>query len=132
MRVYHYFFWYPDPDQSFLMRIRIRANDTDPTGSGFETLVTLKMLFFRMKWAAFEENVNNIEEARDILRQLITMYPMLLEARMQQIDVERRQKCCETAEKMYTKVGFFRLLYRFFLFFLYIFFLFVTFFHIFS
>ena len=38
MRVYHDFFWYPDPDQSFLMRIRIQANDTDPTGSGSETL----------------------------------------------------------------------------------------------
>ena len=30
MRVYHNFFWYPDPDQRFLMRIRIQANDTDP------------------------------------------------------------------------------------------------------
>ena len=30
MRVYHDFFWYPDPDQRFLMRIRIRPNDTDP------------------------------------------------------------------------------------------------------
>ena len=39
MRVYHYFFWYTDPDQRFLMRIRIRANDTDPTGSGSETLL---------------------------------------------------------------------------------------------
>ena len=38
MRVYHDFFWYPDPDQRFLMRIRIRPNDTDPTGSGSETL----------------------------------------------------------------------------------------------
>jgi len=34
-----------------------------------------------MKWAAFEENVNNIEEAREILRLLIAKYPMLLEAR---------------------------------------------------
>ena len=39
MRVYHDFFWYPDPDQRFLNRIRIRANDTDPTGSGSETLL---------------------------------------------------------------------------------------------
>ena len=38
MRVYHDFFWYPDPDQRFLIRIRIRPNDTDPTGSGSETL----------------------------------------------------------------------------------------------
>ena len=58
-----------------------------------------------MKWAAFEESVNNIEQAREIMRQLITMYPMLLEARMQQIDIERRQKCFEAAEKMYTKVN---------------------------
>ena len=34
-----------------------------------------------MKWAAFEESVQNIEEARDILRQLIAKYPMLMEAR---------------------------------------------------
>ena len=36
------FFLYLDPDQSFLMRIRIqiRANDTDPTGSGSEILPT--------------------------------------------------------------------------------------------
>ena len=38
MQVYHDFFWYPDPDQRFLIRIRILANDTDPTGSGSETL----------------------------------------------------------------------------------------------
>ena len=37
MRVYHDFFLVPDPDQRFL--IRIRANDTDPTGSGSETLL---------------------------------------------------------------------------------------------
>jgi len=30
---------YPDPYQRFLIRIRIRPNDTDPTGSGSETLV---------------------------------------------------------------------------------------------
>ena len=35
MRVYHDFFWYPDPHQRLLMRIR--PNDTDPTGS--ETLI---------------------------------------------------------------------------------------------
>ena len=32
-------FWrYPDPYQRFLIRIRIRPNDADPTGSGSETL----------------------------------------------------------------------------------------------
>ena len=44
----------------------------------------------RLKWAQFEENVGNVEEARNILVQLVTKYPMLLEARMQQIDLERR------------------------------------------
>ena len=36
MLVYHDFFCYSDPDQSFLkwIRIRIRPNDMDPTGSG--------------------------------------------------------------------------------------------------
>ena len=40
MQVITIFFGYPDPDQRFLIRIRIRilANDTDPTGSGSETL----------------------------------------------------------------------------------------------
>ena len=47
-----------------------------------------------MKWAQFEENV---EQARDIMRQLVAKYPMLLEARMQQFDLERR-------EKKYTKL----------------------------
>ena len=37
MQVYHDFFCYPDPDQRF--RIRILANDTDPTGSGSKTLI---------------------------------------------------------------------------------------------
>ncbi|XP_023326591.1 uncharacterized protein LOC111700016 [Eurytemora carolleeae] len=63
-----------------------------------------KRAVIKMKWAAFEENVNNIEEAREILRLLIAKYPMLLEARMQQIDLERRQKSLDVADKMYTKL----------------------------
>jgi len=58
----------------------------------------------RMKWAQFEENIGNIEQAREILRQLVAKYPMLLEARMQQIDLERREKKWVVAEKMYTKL----------------------------
>ena len=35
-------FWrYPDPYQRFLIRIRIRPNETDPTGSGSETLLNI-------------------------------------------------------------------------------------------
>jgi tetratricopeptide (TPR) repeat protein len=63
-----------------------------------------KKAVIRMKWAQFEENIGNVEQARDILRQLVTKYPMLLEARMQQIDLERREKKWEVAEKMYTKL----------------------------
>ena len=39
------FLYYPDPDQRFLKWIRIRPNDTDPTGSGFDTLyLTVKLV----------------------------------------------------------------------------------------
>ena len=35
-------FWrYPDPYQRFLIRIRIRPNYTDPTGSGSEALLNI-------------------------------------------------------------------------------------------
>ena len=35
----------------------------------------------RMKWAQFEENIGEVARAREILDQLVTRYPMLLEAR---------------------------------------------------
>ena len=38
-------------------------------------------LSIRMKWAAFEESVENQDEARNIISQLVAKYPMLLEAR---------------------------------------------------
>ena len=60
-----------------------------------------KKAVIRMKWAQFEENV---EQARDIIRQLVAKYPMLLEARMLQFDPERREKKWTVAEKMYTKL----------------------------
>ena len=63
-----------------------------------------KKAVIRMKWAQFEENIGNVEQARDIMRQLVAKYPMLLEARMQQIDLERREKKWTVAEKMYTKL----------------------------
>merc|ERR1719447_2581172 len=39
----------------------------------------------RMKWAQFEENIGEVSKAREILAELVTKYPMLLEARMKQI-----------------------------------------------
>ena len=44
-------FWrYPDPYQRFLIRIRIRPNDTDPTGSGSETLHTRVVYTPSLTW----------------------------------------------------------------------------------
>ena len=56
----------------------------------------------RMKWAQFEENIAGVEETRQILRQLVEKYPMLLEARMQRLikqipskheKYKRKRKC---------------------------------------
>ena len=58
----------------------------------------LKKAVIRMKW----ENIGNVEQV--IMKQLVAKYPMLLEARMQQIDLERREKKWEVVEKMYTKL----------------------------
>ena len=58
----------------------------------------------RMKWAQFEENIGGVEEAREILRQLVEKYPMLLEARMQQIDLERRQRKFDVAVQLYQRL----------------------------
>merc|ERR1719495_1878383 len=63
-----------------------------------------KKAVIRMKWAQFEETIGSVEEAREILRKLVEKYPMLLEARIQQIDLERRQKQYETAETLYQKL----------------------------
>ena len=41
MRDYHDFVLLPGSRSTFLKWIQIRQNDTDPTGSGSETLVTL-------------------------------------------------------------------------------------------
>ena len=58
----------------------------------------------RMKWAQFEENIGELAQAREILRQLVDKYPMLLEGRMQQIDLERRQKDYEVADQLYQRL----------------------------
>ena len=40
-----FFLWYPDPDQRFLMRIRILPNDTDPT----ETLISCQGQYYYVR-----------------------------------------------------------------------------------
>jgi len=58
-------FWrYPDPYQRFLIRIRIRPNDTDPTGSGSETLIVrmkCNIDIMECKIESMEYKINSIE-----------------------------------------------------------------------
>jgi len=51
-----FIFCYPDPDQRFLKWIRIRPNDTDPTGSGsgYETLHNTTPYFTRTVYVYYE------------------------------------------------------------------------------
>ena len=63
-----------------------------------------KKAVIRMKWAQFEETIGEVGRAREILGELVDRYPMLVEARMQQIDLERRERKFEVAERMYTKL----------------------------
>ena len=47
-------FWrYPDPYQRFLIRIRIRPNYTDPTGSGSGSETLVKYIFLLAKFKEF-------------------------------------------------------------------------------
>ena len=49
-------FWrYQNPYQRFLIRIRIRIqpNDTDPTGSGSETLITIIMMILQVNSSSY-------------------------------------------------------------------------------
>ena len=48
-----------------------------------------KALIF-LRYAAFEEAFGNIDEAKKILDHLLKRYPLLVEASMQSIDLERR------------------------------------------
>ena len=63
MWVYHDFFCYQDPDQRFLKWIRIRPNDTDPTGSGSETLIKRILLLQARPRRATSAAVDDSEES---------------------------------------------------------------------
>ena len=57
------FFWYPDPDQRFLMRIRIRPNDTDPKHWLWQTtaIVDLNCYDWQLQlltWIVMTDNCN--------------------------------------------------------------------------
>jgi len=54
-----------------------------------------------MKWAEFEESFDNILMAREILEELIKRHPLLIEATMHLIDIERRAKNYEVVGKLY-------------------------------
>ena len=63
-----------------------------------------KKALVKMKWAAFEEEHENLEKAKEILQQLNAQYPLLLECNMQLIDIERRQGNLEPAADLYKKL----------------------------
>ena len=76
MRVYHDFFWNPDPDQRFQMRIR--PNDTDPTWSGSETLhCSLPSLFLDCQFpsSGAVQSLYNPEYSDHLTRLLQTIQP---------------------------------------------------------
>ena len=54
-----------------------------------------------MKWAAFEENCGKIQESKSILTNLLKRYPLLIEASMQLIDLERRNANYELVQDLY-------------------------------
>jgi tetratricopeptide (TPR) repeat protein len=55
----------------------------------------------KMRWAAFEEEVGNPEKSKAILTDLLGTFPLLLECRLQLIDLERRSGNLDGAEKLY-------------------------------
>ena len=74
MQVYHDFFWYPDPDQRFLIRIRIRilANDTDPNETLFINInldsiikITKALYYSRFLYSKLIFELQIMQENRD-------------------------------------------------------------------
>ncbi len=55
----------------------------------------------RLRWSAFEEECGRIEDAKKKLIELRKEFPLLLECRMQLIDLERRRGNLKEAEKLY-------------------------------
>lgn len=55
----------------------------------------------RLRWAAFEEDSGDHEKAKEILMRLRDAYPLLLECRIQIIDIERRLGNLDRAEEEY-------------------------------
>lgn len=55
----------------------------------------------RLRWAAFEEDSGDYEKAKEILMKLRDTYPLLLECRIQIIDIERRLGNLDRSEEEY-------------------------------
>lgn len=62
-----------------------------------------KALIF-MRFAAFEESCLNFQESKDILLSLLAKYPLLIEASMQLIDLERRSGNLDIVTDLYKKL----------------------------
>merc|ERR1712150_141821 len=58
----------------------------------------------KMKYAAFEESIGNGDAGRQILNKLLEQYPLLIEANMQLIDLERRLGSHEVVLGLYKKL----------------------------
>ena len=63
-----------------------------------------KKAMIKLRWASFEEEQEEFEKAREILDELSTRYPLLLECCIQMIDMERRTGSLEAAEELYKKL----------------------------
>ncbi len=57
-----------------------------------------------LKFAAFEEEVGNLDGAREVLNKILAKYPLLIEASMQLIDIERRSGNTDKAVDLYRKL----------------------------
>ena len=60
-----------------------------------------KKAMIHLRWAAFEEENENLEKAKEILINLNNRYPLMLECCMQLIDLERRSGNIARAEELY-------------------------------
>ena len=60
-----------------------------------------KKAMIRLRWAAFEEDSGDCDKAKEILTRLRDTYPLLLECRIQIIDIERRLGNLERSEEEY-------------------------------
>lgn len=55
----------------------------------------------RLQWAAFEEEIGNVKESKELIAYVLEWYPKHLEAKLQLLDLERRNGSQETVSQLY-------------------------------